>query len=93
MANQMVKSLCGAYKVELVSIANHNPQDWFACPICKVGDTRENVLREVGEHAKEVAARYLQEGMRKAARNAKFITFSGKPVPQGNYRFVSDFKL
>lgn len=93
MTTDFVKALCGAHKVSLVSVANHNPEDWFACPICNVGDTRENVLREVGEHTQEVAARHLQEAARNTARKSKFMTFSGKPIPKGSYRFVGDFKL
>lgn len=93
MTNDFVKALCGAHKVELVAVTNHDPKDWFACPVCNVGDTRENVLREVGQHTKEVAARQFQELVRDTARQSKFMTFSGKTVPKGVYRFIGDFKL
>lgn len=92
MAHDLVKALCGTCKVSLVSVADHDQEDWFSCPSCGAGDTRENVLREVGEHTKEVAARHLQEKMRDAARQSRFMKFSGKPVPKGDYRFIGDFK-
>jgi len=93
MTTDFVKALCGSHKVELVSVANHDPEDWFACPICNMGDTRENVLREVGRHTQEIAARHLQEAARNTARQSKFITLSRKTIPKGIYRFVGDFKV
>ena len=93
MSANFVKALCGAHKVALVAVADHDPEDWWACPICGRGDTRQNVLREVGEHTKEVAARHLQEQMRDVARKSKFMTFKGATIPQRSYRFVVNLKL
>ncbi len=77
----------------LVPIADHNPKDWFACPICNVGDTRENVLWEVSKHTQETAARQLQEMLRDTVRKSSFMTLTDKPVPKGSYRLIGDFKL
>ncbi len=86
------KVICNKCKVPLAPIADSNPERW-TCPVCNVSDTRENVLREAGEHAKEVAARHLQDKARSIAQNSKFIKFEGKTIPKQHYRFITDFKL
>jgi hypothetical protein len=93
MGSDIVSALCGACKVPLVAVPDHDPKDWFACPRCGEGDTRENMLRVVGEHAQELSARFLQEEARKTAGRVKFIQFKGKPIPKRSYRFISDLKL
>lgn len=84
--------LCNKCKVALEAVPDSDPKRW-SCPECHVSDTHENVLREVGEYVQEVTARHLQDKMRAAAQGSKFIQFKGDPVPQGQYRFVTDFKL
>lgn len=93
MAADFVKALCAQCKVPPEPVTQDKGEERFACPRCGVNDTAENILREAMEHAKEVAARSLQEKARSVARGSKFIKFSGKPIPKGSYRFISDFKL
>jgi uncharacterized C2H2 Zn-finger protein len=93
MAADFVKALCARCKLPPEPVAQDDGEERFACPRCGVNDTRENILRDVREHAKEVAARSLQEKARGVARRSKFIKFSGKPIPKGSYRFISDLKL
>jgi len=92
MSTEFVKALCAKCQVPPEAVTDDNGEDRFACPVCGESDTRENILREVGEHVKEVAARSLQELARETARRSKFITFSGEPIPKGSYRFISDYK-
>lgn len=93
MATQSVAVLCAKCHVPPEPVAEREAEDWFSCPSCGTGDTRKNVVGEAMEHAKEVAARGLQEHARTVARRSKFIQFKGKPIPKGSYRFISDFKL
>lgn len=93
MASQTVAVLCAKCHVPPEGVAEREAEDWFACPECGTGDTRQNVIREAMDHAKEVAARSIQESARGVARRSKFIKFQGKPIPKGNYRFISDLKL
>lgn len=82
--------LCGACYVPLEGIANGESQDRFTCPSCGHSDTRENVLREVGEYAKEMAAQHLEKTMADAARGSKFLKFKPAYRPQRVYRFIVD---
>lgn len=91
--SDITQVLCGRCKVPLKGPGDSDPQGRFSCPKCGNGDTRENVLREVGEHVKEQAARHLQEEMRSTARSSKFIKFEGKPIPKRSYRFIADIEL
>jgi predicted RNA-binding Zn-ribbon protein involved in translation (DUF1610 family) len=93
MSAEFVKALCAKCQVPPEPVTDDNGEERFACPVCGEGDTRDNILREVGEHVKEVAARHLQEAARDVSRRSKFITFSGDPIPKGSYRFVSDYKI
>jgi hypothetical protein len=81
MGSDIGSALCGSCKVPLVSVRDHDPQDWFACSRCGRGDTRQNVLRIVGKHA-QVAARHVQESLRKAVGRSKFLQLKGKTIPQ-----------
>lgn len=93
MSTDLVSALCGACKIPLEGPVDGDDQSVFSCPGCGRSDTRENVLREVAEHVKEVTARHLQEEMRAVARGSKFISYKGDPIPHRSYRFVSNFKL
>lgn len=84
--------LCNACKVPPKPIPDSKPEEW-GCGVCGVHDTRENIIREAKDHAIEMASRHVQDSARKAAGSSRFIKFSGKPIPHGDYRFVTDFKL
>jgi len=85
--------LCGRCKVPLKGPGDSNPQSRFSFPQCGTGDTRENVLREVGEQVKEQAARHLQEIMRRAACGSSILQFKGNPIPKRTYRFTTDVEF
>jgi rubredoxin len=91
MSQTTAQILCNKCKVPPEPIADSQPETW-RCPRCGVSDTRENILREVKEHATEVAARYLQDGLRDAVRGNRFLKVESKPIPKRSYRFVTDFK-
>lgn len=91
MADTHTQILCGADKVPLKPVANSNPESW-RCPVCGITDTRENVLREAQEHAKEVVARGFQSALRKGASGHSGLKFTGKVIPKRQHRFITDLK-
>ncbi len=93
MATDTVEALCGKCKVPLEGAAKANDQTVFACPKCRRGDTRKNVMRDVTKHVEEVTARHFQEGLRRSARGSGLLKVTSKPIPKGSYRFISNLKL
>ncbi|MDP3406024.1 MAG: hypothetical protein Q8S03_15145 [Brevundimonas sp.] len=86
------KILCNTCKVQPEPIPDSDPQEW-GCPVCGVHDTTENILGEANQHIVEVTARHIQNKGREVAETSSFIQFSGKPVPYGVYRFVTDIEM
>lgn len=80
--------LCSEHKVPLEGPVNAKPDDRFSCPVCGVGDTRENVFREAREFVQEQAAKQLEGQMASIAADSKFIKFKPASRPQRVYRFV-----
>ncbi|GGZ21946.1 hypothetical protein [Asticcacaulis endophyticus] len=91
MSESTHKILCNACKVELKGLADTDPQ-LYGCPVCGISDTRDNVMREATEYTKEMIARDFQDSVRNTARKSKLLKFSGKPIPHGVYRFITDYK-
>ncbi len=91
MTQTLTQALCGTHKVPLERIPDSDPERWN-CPVCGVSDTRENVLREVMQHSKEVVARGFQNSIRNGIRNNPMIKAVGNLVPKGHYRFISDLE-
>lgn len=92
MSEASLQILCNDCKVPPEPVPDSQPETW-RCPECGVSDTRENVVGEANQHAMEVVARYQQNGIRKAVRGSSVLKFSGKTIPHGQYRFITDLKL
>jgi predicted RNA-binding Zn-ribbon protein involved in translation (DUF1610 family) len=90
---QTATVLCAECKIALQPVTQQQTEDWFACPTCGTGDTRENVLLEAKDHATELVAHALQDAARNAAKRNKFITFRGQSIPKRSYRFITDVTL
>lgn len=93
MTDDTQSILCGSCRVPLEGPTNGDSQNVFACPSCGRSDTRENVLKEVKAFVTELAARSLQESMRKSLRGSKFIKMDSKPIPKKTHRFITDHKI
>ena len=93
MRRQFVEALCGKCRVPLKAVIDKDAQDRFACPYCGISDTRDNILWEVGEYTKEVAARHFQANMRRGARGHRLLKLQERLVPTRAYRFIGDLKL
>jgi hypothetical protein len=76
-------ALCARCKIplEVVADAEHEA---VACPICREGDTVENVTREVGEYLAEKA---FSDMLREAAEKSSALTFT--EGPKRTYRFIT----
>ncbi|MGK2740826.1 hypothetical protein ACSHT0_08005 [Tepidicaulis sp. LMO-SS28] len=93
MTDETKKVLCGKCQVPLNGPAEPEPESVFSCPSCGRGDTLENVHRIVGEFVRDETARYLQKGMKGAAGRSKFLKFTGKPIPEREYKFIVELDL
>lgn len=71
-------------------IVDGEAQEYFSCPRCGVGDTHENIMRELADYTEEKAAEFLSKTMSDIARKSKFITFRENSRPKKRYRFVVD---
>jgi hypothetical protein len=85
--------LCGSCRVPIEGPANPKPQDVFSCSDCGRSDTFKNVMASAKAFVTEMAARSLQESMRKTLRGSKFIKVDSKPIPKKTHRFVTDHKI
>lgn len=74
----------------LLGPVDPGPADRFSCPTCGEGDTRDNVLKEAGEYAKDQAAIEIQKKAQEVARSSRFITYSSHYQPRQDYRFKVD---
>lgn len=80
---------CGQCKVALEVVTE--PHGKIArCPRCGTSDTLDNVIREVGEYAKEQAAQHLEKKMASIARGSKFMKFTPAHRPKKRHRFIVD---
>jgi hypothetical protein len=64
----------------------------MACPSCGVGDTVDNVRREVAEFRKAFAQKRAQQAMRNATPSRKFLKFTPGPQVNHKHRFVVDMR-
>lgn len=88
MANQIKCMRC---KVPLQGlIVDGKPKGKFSCPRCGRGDTYPNILREIGEQAKEKAADKITGAFERATRGSKSLTFKKSRRPKKVYRFTVD---
>lgn len=83
---------CFACKVLLEAAPEPDCQTRWACPICGVGESRENILAECGDYAKEQAARYVQELARKLYGSGGMYQLTLNPIPERSYRFFMDIE-
>ncbi len=93
MTDDIQTILCGSCRVAVEGPADPNAQDVFSCPDCGQSDTYKNVMASVKAFATELAARSLQESLRKSFRGSKSIQLTTKPIPKTTHRFVVDLKL
>jgi hypothetical protein len=93
MTAQQTEVKCATCKVALQGPSAPKPQDRFSCPKCGIGDSYENVMREVGNHAREQLADGLARSMRAATRGSKYVKFVEKPRAKRAHRFIVDLRL
>jgi predicted RNA-binding Zn-ribbon protein involved in translation (DUF1610 family) len=87
------KVLCGSCRIPLEGPAKPKAQDMFSCPKCGRSGTFENVMASAKAFVTELAARSLQESMRKSLGGSKFIKLESKPIPKKTHRFITDHKI
>lgn len=87
------KILCGSCRIPVEGPANPDTQDVFSCPKCGRSDTFKNVMASAKAFVTELAARSLQETMRKGLGGSKFIKIESKPIPKKSHRFITDMKI
>lgn len=75
------------------NVAEPKPDDVVTCPSCGASDTRENVMREIGEYARDKASDFIARGFKNATRGSKHLTFKEKLRPKKVYRFIVDLDL
>ena len=83
---------CAACNVDLEPVRERESEDWFACPACGTGDTRENITLEVQRFFRDHVANRLNRDMDKIARRSKFIKVEKKFRVGGDYRFKVDLE-
>ena len=80
-------ALCARCKVPL-GVTDSKTEVFLACPICREGDTVDNVTREVGEY---IAEKMTADMFKKAAAEQSIaLTFT--EGPKRIYRFINDDK-
>lgn len=92
MAAQNAQIKCAKCKIPLQGPRNPKPQDRFSCPKCGIGDSYQNVMREVGNQAEDYLANRITQAMRNATRGSKHLKFTEKPRAKRSYRFIVDVK-
>ena len=83
---------CAACDVDLEPVRERESEDWFACPICGEGDTRENVVLEVQRFFRDHVADDINGQLRKIAQRSKFIKVEKTFRQVSNYRFKVDLE-
>jgi hypothetical protein len=89
MSAQDTEAKCAKCKIPLQGPSDPQPQDRFSCPECGVGDSFENVMREVGDQVEE----RLASSLHAATRSNKHVKFTEKPSAKRAYRFIVDLRL
>lgn len=85
------KVKCAACNVPLQGRAvDVDSQIIFSCPSCGNGDTEENVMREIGEQARDKVADEIAASFERATRSSKTVTFKKGSRPKKVYRFRID---
>ena len=84
---------CAKCDIALERVPDPNPENRFVCPSCSTGDTFDNIQREVGEYAQEIAMQHFAAEMRDMVRGKPGMDFEEKPRPKKVYRFVIDLNL
>lgn len=67
--------------------------DTFLCPSCGTRETRDAIIREVGEYTTEKMADHLSESLRDAVRGSKMVTFKEGDRVRKTHRFKVDLRL
>ena len=83
---------CAKCKIPLQGPTNPKPQDRFSCPKCGIGDSFDNVMREVGDQAREHVANLTAKMLRDATRGSKHLKFTEKPRAKSARRFIVDLR-
>lgn len=82
---------CARHNVPLKGeVVDGQPKGAYSCPVCGVGDTYQNIVREIGEYMVEKAADEISAGFERAARGSDILTFKKGRRPKKVYRFVVD---
>lgn len=93
MAAQQAEVKCAQCKIALQGPTNPKPQDRFSCPRCGIGDSYQNVMRDVRGHVEEQLGNRITQLMRNATRGSKYLQFTEKPRAKRRYRFIVDAKF
>ena len=92
--NQTVQALCAKCRVPVERVAEPNPEDRYACPICGNGDTHEAIMSEIGEYIQEVAAQQLSDMLAGAIRGSSVMSGRSTHTPSGRaWRFIANVEL
>ena len=85
---------CATHNVPLKGeVVDGQPKGTFSCPVCGIGDTYENIMREIGEYASEKAADMLADTLERSTRGCDFLTFKKGHHPKKVHRFIVDLDL
>ncbi|MBW8881946.1 MAG: hypothetical protein JF615_11185 [Asticcacaulis sp.] len=60
----------------------------LTCPACGAGDTRMNIAREIKAYADDLAARDLEDSVRRLAEKSSRLRLQASPRPPRMCRFV-----
>lgn len=89
MSEVQAQALCGKCKVPVQGPDEPADDSVFACRECGRSDTYANILEEVGNHFRDMAALALNAQMERVARSSKMISVTGFEVQPREYRFIS----
>lgn len=92
MTENAIAALCAQCGVPLEFVADHEAKDWFACPRCGTGDTRERILSEANDHAVELVKVLTQEAIGRGVGRGKGLQFQSERVNKRRYRFILNTK-
>ena len=84
---------CAKCNVALQGPTDPEPDSRIACPSCREGDTFEQVMREIHEHATEQVGDSLGRSFEKTFSGNKNITVTKHAVPKKLHRFIVDLDL
>ena len=88
MSTSSHKILCAGCHVALEGPANPQSNDTFSCPICREGDTFENVIREAGEYHADKLIRGMFDSFDGSSGDG-FVKMTVTQPPQRRFRFIT----